>query len=393
MSKTVCMIALASYPGDPRIRRQAEALDAAGYKVDIICRHSGIQKKVEEFGNVTAHRIMKAQRKDTMIRYLLSSTLFLVLAFVKIQTLAFHRKYRFIQVHNMPDYLIFAAIVQKILGVPLLLDIHDLTVELFEEKWPEEKHKLLKKIVRFGEKISCRVANKVITVSETCGQRLIARGVPAEKITLVFNSADEEIFKYRNREFPKLTAGVKLLYHGTISPRFGIHYAIEAMKEINKKIPGSVLLLYGRYEIGYREYLEKITNELQLTECVEFNGLIPREKIPEIIYKSDVGIIPYPNTDYMNLALPTKAFEYISSGLPVIISRLNDFSLLFPENSVQYIDNVSSQEIAEAVFYLSNNPDIRKNQVENALKKLQFISGEMMKQRYLNLVSLFNSKI
>jgi glycosyltransferase involved in cell wall biosynthesis len=327
-----------------------------------------------------------------MIGYVIYSTIFLILAFFKLQSLALKRKYMLIQAHNMPDYLVFAGIIQKMMGTPLVLDIHDLTVELFEEKWPSEKHKFLKGIVKFGEKISCMAANKVITVSETCKQRLISRGVPENKITLVLNSANEEVFKFRSRDYKKLTSGVKLLYHGTMAYRFGIHYAVEAMKEINEKIPGSVLILYGRYEAGYKEYLEKIISDLDISNAVELRGIIGREQIPGVINSADIGIIPYPTTDYMNLALPTKAFEYISSGLPVIISRLYDFSQLFPDDSVQYINNVAPKDLAEAVIHLSLNPEIRKKQSEIAITKLNGISGDVMKSRYLNLISSFNGK-
>ena len=392
MAKNICMVALSIYPGDPRIRRQAEALEAKGYEVDILCRSVRDQEKVERFGNVTAYRIISAPKKESMIGYVVYSIAFLILAFLKLQSLALHRKYMLIQAHNMPDYLVFAGIIQKMMGTPLVLDIHDLTVELFEEKWPSEKHKLLKGLVKLGEKISCMAANEVITVSETCKQRLISRGVPRAKITLVLNSANEEVFKFKNRDFKKLTNGVKLLYHGTMAHRFGIHYAVEAMKEINEKIPGSVLILYGRYEEGYKEYLEKIINDLNISNAVELNGVIGREQIPEVINNSDIGIIPYPTSDYMNLALPTKAFEYISSGLPIIISHLYDFSLLFPDDSVKYVSNVTPKDLADAAIHLSLNPEIRKKQTEIALSKLKGISGDVMKNRYLNLIRTFNGR-
>ena len=231
----------------------------------------------------------------------------------------------------------------------------NLTVELFEEKWPSEKHKFIKGIVKLGEKISCRFADQIITVSATCKQRLISRGVPETKITLVLNSANDEVFKYNPREFYKLSNGVKLLYHGTMAYRFGIHYAIEAMKEINEKIPGSTFEVYGRYDSDYRKYLEKLVNDMNLKDIVKLNGFVFRENIPEVIQNADIGIIPYPATDYMHLALPTKAFEYISSGLPVVITRLKDMSMIFPDNSITYVDSIDPKEIAKAVIESSLN--------------------------------------
>ncbi|MGD8306778.1 MAG: glycosyltransferase, partial [Ignavibacteria bacterium] len=138
-NKIICMIAQASYPGDPRIRRQAEALEKAGFEVDILCRPSGAQKKVEKFSKVTAYRIINAPRQDSIVKWIYYSSLFFMMAFIKIQFLHVKRKYRVIQIHNMPDHLIFSAIVQKLLGVQLVIDIHDLTVEMFQEKWQGKK--------------------------------------------------------------------------------------------------------------------------------------------------------------------------------------------------------------------------------------------------------------
>jgi len=77
-SKRICMIAMASYPGDPRIRRQAEALDEAGYEVDVLCRYSGKQPPRQKFGNVTAYRIMHAPSRENKIFYFLQSIVFFV---------------------------------------------------------------------------------------------------------------------------------------------------------------------------------------------------------------------------------------------------------------------------------------------------------------------------
>ncbi|MGB5847700.1 MAG: hypothetical protein WBH40_04370, partial [Ignavibacteriaceae bacterium] len=115
------MIAMASYPGDPRIRRQAEALGEAGYEVDVLCRYSGKQPPKQKFGNVTAYRIMNAPARENKIIYFLQSILFLIVAFFRLLPLSIKRKYKVIQAHNLPDYLIFAGIFHKIFGVKLIL--------------------------------------------------------------------------------------------------------------------------------------------------------------------------------------------------------------------------------------------------------------------------------
>lgn len=391
--KVICMVAMASYPGDPRIRRQAEALEQAGYEVDILCRHSSssIQPKVEKFGNVAAYRIMDAPRQESMLKYLIISTIFFVVAFVKIQKLYFKRRYTMIQAHNMPDHLIFIGMIQKLFGVHLILDIHDLTVELFEEKWPGAKKLFLKSFVKFIEKISCKFADKVITVTQTCKERLIARGVPEEKITLVINTPNDDIFKYQtDRKYEKINEGARLIYHGSIAERFGLHVAIDAMTIISKKIPGSKLFVYGGYSTSYGRFLIEKIKALKLEEMIILNDIISRDKIPDLLYNSDIGLVPYLSNDYMNLALPTKAFEYIATGLPVVSSLLDDLSKTFSQDSISYVRENDPQQLAEKIIELCSDPDKRKSQAQNAYEEMKLISGKVMAERYVSIVHNLN---
>jgi len=382
------MIAMASYPGDPRIRRQAEALEQAGYKVDVLCRYSGNQPPKERIGNVTAYRIMNAPPSESKIIYILQSVLFIVVAFFRLLSLSIKRQYRVIQAHNLPDYLIFSGILHKFLGVKLILDIHDPSVDLFEEKWPGKKNRLLKYFIVKAEKYSCKISDHLITVTNTCKERLIERGNPSDKITLILNSANEDLFKFNSaRQFREIIKGVKILYHGTVAERFGLHNVISAFPILLKEIPGSILNIYGRYEGSYLIKLKNMVSDLNLCENVNLNGKITHEHIPALIKNHDIGIVPYLQTDYMNLALPTKAFEYIATGLPVIATKLKDLYETFGDQSITYVEDDKPEGIANAIKYLCLNPQTRKERVVDAKQKLSELSGSVMKQR---LVALYD---
>jgi hypothetical protein len=89
----ICMIGIASYPVDSRIRREAEELEKKGYEVDIICSQFKDQIKFEEFGKIKAYRVQKALTKEEVIKYIIYSSLFMVKAFFKLQKLYLQRKY------------------------------------------------------------------------------------------------------------------------------------------------------------------------------------------------------------------------------------------------------------------------------------------------------------
>ncbi|HZW39611.1 MAG: glycosyltransferase family 4 protein [Syntrophothermus sp.] len=388
MKNTICMITQSRYPLDPRVRRQAEALEKEGYEVDILCLPSIDDLPVEKFGNITAYRVLKnPKKKEKMHNYLFLTFIFFVKSYLLLQKLYKERNYKVIQIHNMPEFHVFTALPQKRKKVPIVLDIHDLTTELFEEKWPKLSP-LTRIVTNFAEKISTKFANKVITVTDGCKEILISRGVPEEKITLILNTADVETFKFNyDRDFNKIEESAKLLYHGTVAYRFGIHIAIEALSQLNRVIPNSRLYVYGKYDPSYRAYLNTLINKLELVDSVYLNYSRPWEEIIEIMNNSDIEIVPYLGTKYMHLSLSTKLFECAAAGLPVVSTKLNTIRKTFKGNSIKYFKDRDPKNLAEKITELCLNPEERKTQTLNAYRELKDISGDIMSSRYIELMS------
>jgi len=173
------MVVLSTYPQDPRVRRQAEYLESKGNFVDIICLRNLNKKSYEVSGNVSIYRIMNHLKKDSFAQYIVMSTLFILLSLVKVSCLTIKKKYDLIQIHNMPDHLVFTALLPKLLRKPVLFDMHDLTIELFTDIWSKSLFKPFKSVVKILERLSCTFASKIITVSDGCKERLISRGIPS----------------------------------------------------------------------------------------------------------------------------------------------------------------------------------------------------------------------
>ena len=387
--KTICMITISSYPHDPRIRREVEELEKNGYEIDIISISFENQKKIEKYGNITAYRVAEyLPGREEMVQYLVYSFLYMIKSFFKLQQLHKKRKYSLIQIHNMPDYLIFVAFIQKLLKVPLILDIHDLTLELFEEKWPGLKYKFIKRIIKKIEKISCSFADHIITVTEGCKEKLVQRGISPDKITLILNTANIKIFKFSTRsEYQIINKNAKLIYHGTVAKRFGIHLIIEAMKFVIEKISGSVVNIYGRYDSNYKSYLNERINVLGLSENVKLNGVLDRDEVPDVIRNSDIGVVPYLNNPYMHLALPTKACEFAAIGIPIVSTYLHTMALTFGSDSISFVNSENPEEFAARIIELCLNPELRKLRVDEAYQDVSEISWEVMGKRYTELIN------
>jgi glycosyltransferase involved in cell wall biosynthesis len=383
----VAMVVLSRYPRDPRVRREAEALERHGFAVDVFCIRDAEEQAVEQFGSVTAYRITQAREKEKILPYLWFSLVFLCQSFWALLRRSKQTPYRLIQFHNMPDYLILAGLWHKMRGVPLLLDLHDLMVELYRSRWGKSAVAILLPFVQLIEGASQRLANRLITTSYGFQDCLLKRGIPPEKITLVLNSADHHIFQYQPREYQRHDRKVRLLYHGTVAHRFGLHTAIEAFALIHKQMPESTFQIYGlSYMSKYIEHLKSIIAREGLQDHVFLNPSEPLETIARVIGEADLGIVPYLSDPFMDIALSTKSFEYVSMGLPVVASRLPSITSIFGEESVAYYEAGNPHSLAKQVLALCADPERQRIQAESALRAYEGVAWPIMEKRYVDLV-------
>src|ERR1700730_10370169 len=197
--KKICMLAYTLYESDNRVRRYAEALARRGDQVDVIAL-SGGQTPLgsEDISGVTLHRI---QRRDfdeqdkwtyawRLLRFLFTSSMFLMRRH-------YSRRYDLIHVHNVPDFLVFAAWYPKLTGARVILDIHDIVPELFTSKFTETRTGRQFRILAAIEKKSAEFADHVIVSNDLWYQTLIDRSVSREKCSVFVNHVDPGIF-YRH---------------------------------------------------------------------------------------------------------------------------------------------------------------------------------------------------
>ena len=391
----IAMVVFSYYPADPRVRREAEVLERAGHSVDILCLRKKDEKKIESFGSVNAYRVMAgSENKESLLKYFVLSSVFAAAALFRLIALSLKRRHKLIQVHNMPDFLVFTAFFHKLSGIPVVLDLHDLTVELFESKTAGKPLGAMLSVVKAVEKLSCSFADRLITTSAGFRNRLIERGVKPEKVTLVLNSADDRVFKSPPpRAWSNIKEGPILLYHGTVARRFGLHVAIEALESLRKSFPTARLNIYGKYDPSYRAELYELVEKKGLAGCVSINGYLQLDRISEAIATSDIGVVPYLSDPFMDLALSTKIFEYVTMGMPVVAAGLDSLKAVFDERSIKYFSPGDPADMAEKISEFCSRPEERREFAERAEKAYSALSWPVMSGRYLETVNTLISGI
>lgn len=388
----ILMLVLSHYPGDPRVRREAEALANNGYQVDIICLKSEGEQPEEDYLGIRVYRILEGHTKGNIANYIFLTIRFFFKSIWLVNKLSRLNNYSVIQVHNMPDYLVFTTIFQKLHGIPVVLDLHDIMKELFKSKWNSGLKKVFLPLIGIIEKISWAYSDALITTSYGFKQCIIERGVNADKITLIFNTADPGIFNNPKTDWSFNRSNPRLLYHGTVDERFGIHTAIEAIKKLKASYPLIKFDIYGNYQNNYKERLLKFVEDNDLTNNVIFHNFIPLEKIREIISDSNFGIVPYISDNFMDLALSTKTFEYVAMKLPVIASDIPSLRTVFNENHVYYFKQNNPDHLADVLNEIFNDGIYIEYKVAGAANAYKNISWPLMVKQYLGLIKRITRK-
>ena len=127
------MLVHGPYPvGETRAAREALAAVEAGWEVDVIAMRRPGEPCEEIVDGVRVFRLPLSHTRGVgafaMAREYVGFT---VMASVKLAALTWRRRYRIVHVHNPPDFLILAALVPRLLGARVILDIHDVSSELF----------------------------------------------------------------------------------------------------------------------------------------------------------------------------------------------------------------------------------------------------------------------
>jgi len=355
-----CMLVHAYYPlGEPRVEREARALIRHAYDVDVICLRNHGEAPVESVDGVTVYRLPVQRHKGRGLAVqLLEYLVFFALAFIKLIALHRRRRYRVVQAHNLPDFLVFAALWPKLTGARLILDLHDLMPEFYAARFGGSLASWPVRLVRWQERLSCRFADHVITVSDHWRQALIRRGVPAHKCSVVMNVADENIFLWQGNGSlrPPNKSKFRLIYHGTIVQRYGLDLAIQAINRVRHEIPDIHLTILGKGD--YVDTLIQMAQELNLHHHVTIvNDIRPAEELPGIIRTADVGIVPYRNDIFTDALLPTKLMEYAALGLPAIAARTTAIETYFGDTMAEFFEPGNIDDLAQCIRNLYESPE------------------------------------
>lgn len=244
-----------------------------------------------------------------------------------------------------------ASALSKIKRKPWIFELRDL--------WPESIRTVgamkQEKILNILEKIELwlyRDANSVITVTDSFKVNLINRGIKEEKIDVVTNGSNIELFFPREKEkqlIEELNLQNKFIvgYIGTLGLAHSLDFIVKSLANIDDENIHFLVIGNG----AMREKITKIANDLNLKN-ITFLGSIKKEDVPRYLSIVDISLAPLKKSDTFKTVIPSKIFEASAMNKPTllgvegeaqsILERYNAGICFEPENESDFLSKLQS---------------------------------------------------
>jgi glycosyltransferase involved in cell wall biosynthesis len=358
--RRVAMVTYSAYPFDPRPRRAVDALVAEGAVLDLICVGHGNDPRRETLNGVNVLRIPFKHPRRGKLEYAFRYSAFILMSSILFAARAIARRYDLVYVHNMPDILVVSSLIPKALGAKVVLDLHDPMPELMMAIYglPEgnESVRWMKRL----EKWSIGRVDLAVTVNIACKRIFAARSCPQEKIAVVMNAPDGQIFPQRTAEADEIPSHARnkpfvIMYHGSLVERNGLDVAVDALAKVRRVIPNAELRVFGTPSPFLDRVMEQARNK-GVQDAVHYLGRKQLEDLIPEIDNCDLGIIPNHRNAFTDINTPTRVFEYLAMGKPLIAPSTQGIRDYFSKESLLFFEPGNSDDLARQIEYAFFHP-------------------------------------
>ena len=289
------------------------------------------------------------------------------------------------------------GLLSKIKKVPFVYNLQDIFPDSLVGTGLAQKGGLLWKIGRKIEDFTYRNADKIIVISEDFKKNIMAKGVPEEKIVVIYNWVDEEavvdIPRSENKLFDKYNLDrdkFYITYSGNIGLTQNMDLLLDVMDELKTEAPDIRLVLIG--EGAYKKQVEEMVNAKNLTN-VKLLPFQPYEDISHVFSLGDAGlVISKPGVG--ENSVPSKTWSIMSASRPVLSNfDENELKDIVSEHRCGIFTKAGDKDAFKAsILELYNNPELCREYGQNGR---QFVMDHLTKKvgtkKYVDVIKQFEA--
>jgi glycosyltransferase involved in cell wall biosynthesis len=381
----VCMITHSYYSRDNRVIRYAESLAARGDHVDVLGLSSKPDVPREErLNGVNVMRLQERLSKSAAsdVGYLRPILRFFFKASFWLTRHEGHRHYDLVHIHNIPDFLVFAAWYPRLRGARLILDIHDVVPEFFASKFTQPLNSWRIRALLLMERWSARFAHHVIIANHLWLRSYTTRSCPPAKCSVFINNANADLFHPQ----PRIRQDGRLIvmFPGGMQWHQGLDIGLRAFQKITAEFPTAEFHIYG--DGNMKPQLVALAAELGLNGKVRFFDPVRVQEIARVMADADLGVVPKRADSFGNEAYSTKIMEFMFLGVPVVVSETKIDRYYFNDQVVKFFASGNHDAMAAAMSEVLRDRVNREEMVARAREYAYANSWETRKADYLKLV-------
>lgn len=369
------------YLRDARVRREVDALLDLDLDVEVLCLREPGERTRERRGNLRITRVPMRHRAGAgAARLLAEYACFFLVASVLLSVRVLRRRFDLVQVNSVPDALVFVALIARIRGARIVLDLQEPMPEFFATRFGAPMSHPAVRLVASVEQAAIRFADHVITPTEPMRREFVRRGADAAKISVVMDGADERVFGPGRAPAPDDSRFV-VVSHGTIEPQYGLDTLIRAVPLVCEHIRGLEVRIVG--DGSQREELRALVRTLGLEGRVGFSdGFVPEDELVRTLTAAHVGVVAMRRDRFRDLTLAGKMFDFVALGVPMAVSRTRSVEETFPPECYEGFTSGDPADLARALRALHDDRGRAASLAAHAAEHVIPFAWPVQRRRY-----------
>ena len=365
------MILDKTFPPDPRVENEAEALIDKGHQVFLFCLKYNNESDNEQINGLQVKRYT-----SNKLEYKLSALAYTFPFYTKLMTkkIAHFLLKNEIEIIHIHDMVIADAVIKanKKFDLHIVLDLHENRPEIMKlyphlQKFPG-KYLISSKKWKQKEEEFIKKFDRIIVVTQEAKDEIKTRvSIDDEKIKVVSNTIKKSFYSEAildKRIIDKYKDKFVILYLGDTGLRRGLLTAIEAVNELKLKIKNLKLVVVGSNTSD--SILKNQVKKYSLEKYVDFEGWKDVGLFPSYIAASAIGISPLHRNIHHDTTYANKLFQYMSFAKPVLVSdAIAQKNLINKTRSGLVHQEKNVDDFTEKVLQLYNNSELREELGKN----------------------------
>jgi len=223
----------------------------------------------------------------------------------------------------------------------------------------------------------------LITISPVLKNNFISLGVPEEKIFILPDAVDNELFKRPSNFKQSERENPVVVYSGHLYDYKGIPTILSAAKllpDVNFKLVG-----------GHEEDVKRVSDEIRIKKLTNLSltGHLPHSEVPQHLWNADVLLLPpsgkHPSAQWTS---PVKLGEYLASGTPVVATKIPALNYWLTDKEVKFVEPDNPESLAKGIRSILENPVKNVERIRKARELAQKLSYERRCERMLRFAEI-----